>query len=61
MHTLYLRRGKSESLKRFHPWVFSGAVANSDGKLKEGETTRTISPSLSLPSLLATAPENTQG
>ena len=25
--TLFLRRGKSESLKRFHPWVFSGAIA----------------------------------
>lgn len=43
MHTLYLRRGKSESLKRFHPWVFSGAVANSDGKLKEGEVVRVVS------------------
>ena len=43
MHTLYLRRGKSESLKRFHPWVFSGAVANSDGKLKEGEIVRVVS------------------
>ena len=43
MHTLYLRRGKSESLKRFHPWVFSGAVANSDGKLMEGEIVRVVS------------------
>ena len=43
MHTLYLRRGKSESLKRFHPWVFSGAVANSDGKLKEGDIVRVVS------------------
>ena len=43
MHTLYLRRGKLESLKRFHPWVFSGAVANSDGKLKEGEIVRVVS------------------
>lgn len=43
MHTFYLRRGKSESLKRFHPWVFSGAVANSDGKLKEGEIVRVVS------------------
>ena len=43
MHTLYLRRGKSESLKRFHPWVFSGAVVNSDGKLKEGEIVRVVS------------------
>lgn len=24
---LYLKKGKEESLKRFHPWIFSGAVA----------------------------------
>ena len=24
--TLRLRRGKEESLDRFHPWVFSGAL-----------------------------------
>lgn len=29
--TLFLRRGKSESLKRFHPWVFSGAIAGANG------------------------------
>lgn len=43
MRNIYLRRGKSESLRRFHPWVFSGAIASSDGKLKEGETVRVIS------------------
>ncbi len=43
MKNIYLRRGKAESLRRFHPWVFSGAIASSDGKLKEGETVRVIS------------------
>lgn len=43
MRNIYLRRGKAESLRRFHPWVFSGAIASSDGKLKEGETVRVIS------------------
>ena len=43
MRNIYLRRGKAESLRRFHPWVFSGAIASSDGKLKEGETVRGIS------------------
>lgn len=43
MHNIYLRKGKSESLKRFHPWVFSGAIASSDGKLNEGELVRIIS------------------
>ncbi len=43
MRNIYLCRGKAESLRRFHPWVFSGAIASSDGKLKEGETVRVIS------------------
>ena len=29
--TLFLRRGKSESLKRFDPRVFSGAIAGANG------------------------------
>lgn len=43
MRTIYLRRGKAESLKRFHPWVFSGAIAGSDANLQEGETVRVVS------------------
>ncbi len=41
--TVFLRRGKSESLKRFHPWVFSGAIAGANGKLQEGDTVRVVS------------------
>lgn len=41
--TLFLRRGKSESLKRFHPWVFSGAIAGANGKLNEGDLVRVVS------------------
>lgn len=41
--TLFLRRGKSESLKRFHPWVFSGAIAGANGKLNEGDVVRIVS------------------
>ena len=41
--TLFLRRGKSESLKRFHPWVFSGAIAGANGKFKEGYVVRIVS------------------
>ncbi|MBQ3910271.1 MAG: class I SAM-dependent rRNA methyltransferase, partial [Muribaculaceae bacterium] len=32
-----LRRGKEESLKRFHPWVFSGAIAYADDTIEEGD------------------------
>lgn len=34
---VYLKAGKEESLKRFHPWVFSGAIARIEGELEEGE------------------------
>ena len=32
-----LRKGKEESLKRFHPWVFSGAVHHIEGEPSEGD------------------------
>ena len=35
---VYLKAGKEESLKRFHPWVFSGAIAKIEGEPEEGET-----------------------
>ena len=34
---LILRKGKDESLKRFHPWIFSGAVHHLEGDPKEGD------------------------
>jgi 23S rRNA (cytosine1962-C5)-methyltransferase len=34
---VYLRRGKEESLKRFHPWVFSGAIERMDDGIEEGD------------------------
>jgi 23S rRNA (cytosine1962-C5)-methyltransferase len=34
---VYLKPGKEESLKRFHPWIFSGAIARIDGRPDEGE------------------------
>ena len=34
---VYLKSGKEESLKRFHPWVFSGAIARVEGEPEEGE------------------------
>ena len=34
---VYLKTGKEESLKRFHPWVFSGAIARTEGEPEEGE------------------------
>lgn len=34
---IFLRRGKEESLKRFHPWIFSGAIAKMDPETEEGD------------------------
>lgn len=39
---IFLKRGKEESLKRFHPWIFSGAIHHIDEGIKEGETVRVI-------------------
>lgn len=33
-----LRKGKEESLLRFHPWVFSGAIDILPDGLEEGDT-----------------------
>ena len=40
LKTIILKRGKEESLLRFHPWVFSGAIAHLPEGLEEGETVR---------------------
>lgn len=40
---VYLKRGKEESMKRFHPWVFSGALHHMDEGLREGEIVNVIS------------------
>src|SRR3990172_9077724 len=38
MNKLVLKPGREKSLKRRHPWVFSGAVAKVTGKPESGET-----------------------
>ena len=37
MNKLYLKPKKEESLLRFHPWVFSGAISRVEGNPEEGE------------------------
>lgn len=39
---VYLKKGKEESLKRFHPWVFSGALQSVPENLEEGDLVRVI-------------------
>jgi 23S rRNA (cytosine1962-C5)-methyltransferase len=42
---IQLKRGKEESLRRFHPWVFSGAIQHTDSDLEEGDTVRVVTSS----------------
>jgi 23S rRNA (cytosine1962-C5)-methyltransferase len=39
---LVLKRGRERSLKRRHPWVFSGAVAEVRGEPQSGDTVRIV-------------------
>jgi len=39
---IQLRKGKDESLRRFHPWVFSGAILRMDDGIEEGEVVRVV-------------------
>ena len=41
--SVYLKKGKEESLRRFHPWVFSGAISRMDEGLEEGDVVRVVS------------------
>lgn len=46
MHTVILKRGKSDSLRRYHPWVFSGAIhkiiEDPTQDLQEGDLVRIV-------------------
>ena len=36
-HKVFLKPKKEQSLNRFHPWIFSGAIAHMEGKPEEGD------------------------
>ncbi len=38
--SVHLKKGKEDSLKRFHPWIFSGAINYMDENIAEGEVVR---------------------
>ena len=42
MKNLQLKRGKEDSLLRFHPWVFSGAIQQVDEGIAEGDVVRVV-------------------
>ena len=41
--TVVLNKGKEQSLKRFHPWVFSGAIKKITAEVSEGDLVRVVS------------------
>ena len=43
MTIITLKAHKEESLKRFHPWVFSGAIARMSDEPEEGELVKVVS------------------
>lgn len=34
---IYLKQGKEQSVRRFHPWVFSGAIQRTEGQVHDGD------------------------
>ncbi|MCH4147537.1 MAG: class I SAM-dependent rRNA methyltransferase [Prevotella sp.] len=40
--TIILKKGKEESLMRFHPWIFSGAIQKMDEGIQEGDIVRVL-------------------
>ncbi len=41
---IVLKPGKEQSILRFHPWIFSGAIQRMDGNPAEGEVVEVLSP-----------------
>lgn len=39
---IFLKAGKEQSLRRFHPWVFSGAIQKMTGKPNEGDVVKVL-------------------
>ena len=37
MTKVILKKGRDESVRRFHPWIFSGAIAQVNGRAEDGD------------------------
>jgi 23S rRNA (cytosine1962-C5)-methyltransferase len=58
MHKLILKPGREKSLKRRHPWVFSGAIAKVEGKPQLGDSVEVRSPDGAFLAVAAFSPES---
>jgi len=43
MGKIILKKGREESVKRFHPWIFSGGILKNEGKINEGDLVEVLS------------------
>lgn len=43
MHQIILKPGKEEAVRRFHPWIFSGAIQRIQGQVADGDTVEVLS------------------
>ena len=55
---MQLKRGREKSVKRRHPWIFSGAVEKMSGKPQSGETVEVRSASGELLARAAFSPQS---
>jgi 23S rRNA (cytosine1962-C5)-methyltransferase len=44
MPNIFLKPKKDEAIRRFHPWVFSGAILRSEGNPADGDTVEVFGP-----------------
>ncbi len=44
MSKIFLKPKKDEALRRFHPWVFSGAILRAEGNPADGDTVEVFGP-----------------
>jgi len=58
MHKLILKPGREKSLKRRHPWIFSGAIARIEGKPQLGDTVEVCSADGAFLAVAACSPES---
>ncbi|MES2797101.1 MAG: class I SAM-dependent rRNA methyltransferase, partial [Bacteroidota bacterium] len=42
MKTIHLKKGKEIPVKRFHPWIFSGAIYKQEGKPVDGDIVQVV-------------------
>lgn len=58
MHKLILKPGREKSLKRRHPWIFSGGIARVEGDPQAGETVAVCSSDGAVLAVAAYSPQS---